>query len=66
MPLITFDVGGIGEMLEFAEHGDVIVMESTAKALSQKLQGDSPCSLGGILCRLNILKPSWDTTCTLE
>ena len=42
VPLISFDVGGIGEMLEYAEHGDVIVMESTAKALSQKLQGDSP------------------------
>ena len=46
MPLISFDVGGIGEMLEYAEHGDVIVMESTAKALSQKLQGDSSCISG--------------------
>ena len=45
MPLISFDVGGIGEMLEYAEHGDVIVMESTAKALSQKLQGDDPCGI---------------------
>ena len=43
VPLISFDVGGIGEMLEYAEHGDVIVMESTAKALSQKLQGEGSC-----------------------
>ena len=44
VPLISFDVGGIGEMLEYAEHEDVMVMESTAEALSQKLQGDSHCT----------------------
>ena len=42
VPLISFDVGGIGEMLEYAEHEDVIVMESSAKALSQKLEGERP------------------------
>ena len=39
MPLITFDVGGVGEMLEYSDHPDIIVMDTTAKSLSKKLQG---------------------------
>ena len=39
VPLITFDVGGVGEMLEYSDHPDIIVMDTTAKSLSKKLQG---------------------------
>lgn len=45
VPLITFDVGGVGEMLQYSEHEDVIVMDSTAKSLASKLQGVFPSSV---------------------
>lgn len=41
MPLITFDVGGVGEMLEYAEHQDTIVTESSAEGLFRKLKGEA-------------------------
>ena len=44
MPLITFDVGGVGEMLEYSDHPDIIVMDASAKSLSKKLQGEPACS----------------------
>ena len=39
VPLITFDVGGVGEMLHYSEHEDVVVMDSSASSLARKLQG---------------------------
>lgn len=39
VPLIAFDVGGVGEMLHYSEHEDVIVMDSSATSLAKKLQG---------------------------
>ena len=39
VPLIAFDVGGVGEMLDYSQHEDVIVMDSSAASLARKLQG---------------------------
>jgi hypothetical protein len=41
VPFITFDVGGVGEMLEYVDHPDIIVMDTTAKSLSKRLQGEA-------------------------
>ena len=43
VPLIAFDVGGVGEMLHYSEHEDVIVMDSSATNLANKLQGRPTC-----------------------
>ena len=55
VPLIAFDVGGVGEMLHYSEHEDVIVMDSSAKSLASKLQGEGLSSSSPTAVRGDVL-----------
>ena len=55
VPLISFDVGGVGEMLHYSEHEDVIVMDSSAKSLASKLQGEGLSSSSPTAVRGDVL-----------